>query len=76
LDQESLECGIWYPDEEICHLQKFHSLDWVKKQKKLVRVGVNPAFYFDIKMLKKLRRISLKTKGEDPDAGVPKKEKL
>lgn len=70
LDEESLKFGIWYPDEEICHLRKLQKLDWIKKQKKLIEMGADPNFYFDVKMLQKIKRVSSKTKGKDPDAGI------
>jgi hypothetical protein len=68
LDEESLEEGIWYPDEEIC--KKRTSLKWIKNQKKIVKLGTPVDFYFDYQMLNSLKKIRRGIKGKDPDAFV------
>jgi len=46
MDDQSLQNGIWYPDEEICHNQAYRSLTWIKNQKKIAKkacpVGIGP----------------------------------
>jgi len=71
-DRESLESGIWYPDEEICRKR---GVDWAKKQKKIVKMGASPNYYFSYQMLKNLKRIRKGIKGKDPDEGISAKER-
>jgi hypothetical protein len=76
LDEESLEFGIWYPDEEICRKR---GIDWVKKQKKIVKVGASADYYFDYQSLKSIKQIRKGIKGQDPDKPIRnliKKDKL
>ncbi|MDP2947319.1 MAG: hypothetical protein Q8N88_04325 [Nanoarchaeota archaeon] len=63
LDKESLEEGIWYPDEGIC--RKRTSLKWIRKQKKLVKRKANPELYFNVETLNTSARV-----GKDPNASV------
>ena len=65
-DQESIEHGIWYPDEEIC--KKRINLKWVHKQRFLVKREANPELYFDVKLLN-----TPAVKGKDPDKGISRK---
>ena len=63
-DEESLKCGLWYPDEEICRKK---GIDWIKKQKKIARVGTSEDRYFTFGMLNKIQRIGRGIRGEDPN---------
>lgn len=69
LDEESLICGIWYPDEDVC--KKRISLKWVRKQKKLVKRKANPELYFSIETLNTSAMI-----GKDPDKGLRQEKQL
>ena len=69
LDKKSIEHGIWYPDEEVC--SKRLGIDWVRKQKKIARKTKFKEGYFTVESIKNLKRISNKTKGEDPDKNIP-----
>jgi hypothetical protein len=68
LDKESLEAGIWYPDEEVCRMK--NPPKWIKNQKKIVKAGASPDYYFDYQMLNNLKTIRKGIKGEDPDKPV------
>jgi len=49
LDKDSLENGIWYPDEEIC--RKRNAPMWVKAQRKIVKKTKDKDKYFTYEML-------------------------
>ena len=63
-DKESLENGIWYPDEEVCRKK---GIDWVSKQRKIQKVKADETLYFDLESLNKLERIKAGLRGQDPD---------
>lgn len=67
MDESSLNCGIWYPDEEICSIREFGRLDWIKNQKKIARKVRNKDFYFTSEMLSRNCVITVATEGLDPD---------
>jgi len=50
-------------------------VDWAKKQKKIVKMGASPNYYFSYQMLKNLKRIRKGIKGKDPDEGISAKER-
>lgn len=58
---------IWYPDEKICSLRKFQTLDWVKKQKLIAKRHGSVAHFFTIRMLQAIKRVSRGITGIDPD---------
>ena len=64
LDPESLDHGLWYPDEQIC--KRDNMPGWVKRQRKL-KSRIKPGSYFTVPMLS--HRCSLRggTVGLDPD---------
>jgi len=66
LDLESLKHCSWFPDEEICKLQKAGKLLFIKQQKKLKKKCKYPDTYFLYEMLSKKRRFG-NTRGLDPD---------
>jgi len=67
LDRESLEFGIWYPDEEICQNRNFSKLRWIRNQKKILKVNAPKDRYFSFTMLKRKCVIGKKMQGLDPD---------
>jgi len=70
LDKESLEHGIFYPDEAICRKR---GIDWVNKQKKIIKIKANPNYYFDLNMLKRIKHVCPGIKGDDPDRPIKDK---
>jgi len=59
---------LWYPDEGICRARKFHRLPWIKKQKRIAKLGLTiDAGFFTAQMLKSIDRITRSLKGADPD---------
>lgn len=66
MDEQSLDSGLWYPDEEVCKLRMFNSCDWVIKQRKISnKAGVNDG-YFTLKSLKAIKIVKYGIKGIDP----------
>ena len=67
LDQQSLDNGIWYLEEDICRKQKQGR--WVQVQKRInKRFGTGDRGYFTLAMLKACARVGKLLKGLDPDA--------
>ena len=71
LDRESLLHCSWFPDEEICKLQKARKLLFIKQQKKLQKKCHYTDTYFLYSMLSKKRRLG-NTRGLDPDLAEAK----
>ena len=71
LDGGSLGGGIWYPDEEICHLKEFQGLRWVQNQKRLQKMArkglVSVEGYFTAEMLDNEIIFRKGMRGLDPD---------
>lgn len=68
LQQNTLEGGLWYPDEEICRARKFQSLPWIKKQKRIAKLGLTPDDGFlPVSMLTAIQVVTKNLKGADPD---------
>ena len=67
LDEQSLECGIWYPGEAICGMRGNWKLPWVKAQKKIAKVGARADRYFNFQMLNRNCIIGRGMEGLDPD---------
>ena len=65
LDKDSLENGIWYPDEEIC--RKRNAPAWVKAQRKIVKKTKDNDKYFTYEMLNRNCKIVSGIVGLDPD---------
>lgn len=65
LDEEDLDCGIWYPDEEIC--KRRFRLPWLKTQKRIARITSDRYIYFTKEMLERNCIIGSGMKGLDPD---------
>ena len=68
LDKQSLECGLWYPNEEICRSQKNRlGISWIKNQRKIARKTKYTDKYFTLSMLKRNCVIGAGIKGIDPN---------
>ena len=67
MDEWNLGRGIWYPDEEICQLQAFCKLGWIRLQKKIARKCRDTDGFFKLEMLERDCIISVAIKGIDPD---------
>ena len=67
LDERSLRAGIWYSNEQICKSQKFATLRWIKRQKRIVKRGISPDRLFTVSMLESSRRIQRGTSGLNPE---------
>jgi len=69
LDDESLGGGVWYCDEEVCRARKFQRLPWVRRQKRIVKLGLGyDAGFFSVKMLEAIRAVGKGLKGANPDS--------
>ncbi len=67
LDEQSLDYGIWYPDEEVCTTQAHAGLTWIKAQKKIVKAGAGHSQYYKFEMLNRGCIIRKGIAGLDPD---------
>ena len=68
LDKDCLEHRLWYPDEEICRARKFQSLPWLRKQKKIAKLGLTvDDGFFTVRMLNSIQAITKGIKGANPD---------
>jgi hypothetical protein len=77
MDEESLEHGLWYPDEDICNNQRdgFTSLKWVARQRKIARRVKDASRFFTYKILCRNCVITQTMKGLDPDRPCTDREK-
>ena len=68
--QTTVEHGRWYADEQICKAKKFQNLPWIRKQKRIARLGlaVDDGF-FTVRMLNSIQAtaITKNLKGADSD---------
>ena len=67
LDQESLNHGIWFPDESICINRQFSNRHFIQKQKRAKARAKDNDHYFTVAMLDRDIIISTGIKGIDPD---------
>ena len=68
LQENAMIYGVWYADEKICRARKFQSLAWVKRQKRIARLGLTADDgFFSVKMLESLNRTTKSLRGADPD---------
>ena len=53
LHQDSIEYGVWFPDEEICKRREFCKKNWIQNQKKILSKHNKKSVpgYFTVKML-------------------------
>jgi len=70
-DRESLEQGIWYPDEKVCKSKEFQNLPWIKRQKKVAKATRYFSCYWTFEMLKADIIIRQGIKGLNPDRPEP-----
>lgn len=68
LQQNTIDGGVWYPDEPFCMSKKFRKIDWRKTQKKISKRATAEAGYFTVGMLKNIKRVANGIKGIDPDS--------
>ena len=65
----NLDNCVWYGDEPICSLRRFASLPWVKTQKKIRKLGIDPDDgCFTKPMLEAITQVRKGVTGADPDA--------
>lgn len=67
LDPNSLEKGIWYPDEEICQARRFSRLVLVRQQEKIAKCASRKDRYFHPLMLQRRCTVKPGITGLDPD---------
>ena len=68
LHESALSRGVWYADESICRAKRFQSLPWVKKQKRIAKLGLTvDDGSFTVRMLDSIQVITRNLKGADPD---------
>jgi len=65
LDPQSLELGIWLPDEPICRSKKYGTAKWIKRQRKIAEKAKNRDFFFTFKDFNVARIRN--PRGHDPD---------
>lgn len=66
---------VWYPDEEICRLQKFGRLTYVRNMRLIKKKAKNIDLYFSFKMLNYRYRIRQGIEGVDPDHPIEEAER-
>lgn len=67
LDEQSLKCGIWYPDEEVCPVRDYVALPWVQSQRKILKRAGRTDRYFTLSMLERNCIVKGGIEGLDPD---------
>lgn len=68
MQENTLKHGLWYPDEEICRARRFQSLPWVKKQKRIAKLGLTvDDGFFTVRMFDSIKAITENVKGANPD---------
>ena len=68
LDPQSLEHGLWYPNEAICVNRKLSSQSWIKAQRKIKKATKDVNRYFTFAMLNQGCVIRSGIVGLDPDS--------
>lgn len=75
LDLQSMEHGIWYPDEEICRSRTHRQgLKWIENQRKIAKKAKSTDTYFTVEMLDRDFIVRSGIEGIDPDSKNPEKE--
>ena len=67
LQEHSIKHGIWYPEEDVCAARDQQSLEWIRKQKLVVKACTCMDKYFTVEMLKEAKQIRKGIEGIDPD---------
>lgn len=68
MDEQSLECSGWFPDEDICVKEEFSKLPWLRNQRKISRKANDLEGYFNLRMLSRDCIIGRAISGIDPDS--------
>jgi len=71
---DNLQHLIWYPDEDICKRRDFQTLDWLRKQKAIVKAKAPEDRYFTVEMLKAIKQIRKGIEGIGPDQPIKQAE--
>ena len=71
LDEDSLQNGLWYPDEESCESVEFRMMPWIKRERKISKRARESDHYFLFKMLQRDIIIKKGIAGIDPDRDEP-----
>ena len=50
---KGIDRRCWYPDEEICKVNQFSGIDWIKNQRKIKKRAIDMSRYFTLEMLKR-----------------------
>lgn len=66
LDRE-INTRTWFPDEPFCTFKGYQRLHWLKKQKKIAKIGNYETGYFTKPILDSLQTIKRGIKGVNPD---------
>ena len=67
IQENTIRCGIWYPDEPICRAKKFQDLSWIKKQRKIAKLKLNmDDGFYTVRMLNQIHVIPRSIRGADP----------
>jgi len=74
LDDTSITKGIWYPDEDICKSRNFQNLDWIRKQKAIVKAEAPHDRFFTVEMLQAIKQVRRGIEGISPDQPLKQAE--
>ena len=67
MDEDSIRNGVFYPDEQICTRRGFQNLDWLRKQKAIIKAKAPNDRYFTVEMLQAIRQVRKGIEGIRPD---------
>lgn len=68
LDPQTLECGCWYPDEDICPSRTHgRNLKWIGNQKKIKKKAKREDLYFIVSMIDRDIIVRTGIEGLDPN---------
>ena len=66
---------IWYADEAICKRRDFQTLDWIKKQKAIVKTHAPNDRYFTVEMLEAIGQVRKGIESISPDQPLEQAKK-
>ena len=58
---------IWYPDEPVCVARGICNRQFVRRQRRIIRVGADPELYYTYEMLDRRGSVRKGIQGLDPD---------
>jgi hypothetical protein len=65
------DTGIWFPTETICKRRRHTTtLLWIRTQRKISKKTIFRDFYFTRVDLANIKRVTIKTKGQNPDKEI------